>query len=108
MEQIPLDHLFTESRQTAHVRGKFLSPSVVESLLQASRDIRLVEARVGSKLRWYPRGDYGFWYHRVREHAAEPDNRVSPEDFPDSMYYFISEWHDLASGDRVLLCEEHH
>jgi|GEM_PF-1091559 len=108
VSRMPLDHLFTEAGRTAHVRGKFLTPAAVESLLRASRDYRLVEAQMGTQLRWYPRGDYGFWYHRARPHAADPNKRISLDDFPDAMFYFVSEWHDSASGERVLLYEEHH
>lgn len=108
ISRLPLDHLFTEAGRTAHVRGEFLTPAAVEDLLQASLDYRLVEAQMGAQLRWYPRGDYGFWYRRARQHAAEPDNRRSLDDFPDSRCYFISEWLDSASGDRVLLYEEQH
>jgi len=106
--RMPLDHLFTETGRTAHVRRKFLGPAAVEALLRASRDYRLVEARMGDPLHWYARGDYEFWHHGARQHAAEPDNRISLDDFPESRCYFISEWCDAASGDRVLLYEEQH
>ena len=105
---IPIDHLFTEAGRTAHVRGDFLTPEAVEALLRVSRDLRLVEARIGSQLCWYPRGDYSFWYRRASRHAADPDNRKALDEFPVSTCYFVSEWLDSATDDRVLLYEEHH
>lgn len=105
---MPLDCLYTEAGLTPHVRGKFLTPAATEALLVTSREYHLVEAKMNVPLRWYSRGDYGFWYHRARKHAAAPENRRSLDDFPDSMCYFISEWLDTVSGDRVLLFEAHH
>jgi hypothetical protein len=105
---MPLDRLFTEAGFTAHVRGEALAPALVEALLHSSHNYALVEARIGAPLRWYDSGDYGFWYHCVRHHAAEPDNQRSLDEFPDSRCYFVSLWRDSGRGDQVLLCEEHH
>lgn len=106
--RMPLDQLWTPSGLTRHIRGTALGAAEVEARLTASQDYQLVEARMGSQLRWYPRGHYGFWQKKARRHAAEPDEVRPLDDFPDSHCYFISEWHDAGTGDGVLLFEEHH
>lgn len=106
--RMPVEQLFTESGPTRHARGELLASATVDALLDSSRGYSLVEACIGSPLRWYPRGDYGFWYHHARQRGAEPDNRRPLDDFPDSRCYFVSEWHDSERDDRVLLYEEHH
>jgi hypothetical protein len=106
--RIPLEELWTASGRTGHVCQRFLSPDEVESLLRGIPDLQLVEARISEELRWYPRGDYGFWRRRARQHAADPNSPQSLDDFPDSMFYFVSEWVDEESQDRVLLFEQYH
>jgi hypothetical protein len=80
----------------------------VAQLLAQHRDIRLAEAQLDMELRWYQRGDYGFWHHHARPHLAAPDNHLPLDEFPDGMCYFASEWLEPASGDRVILFEQHH
>jgi hypothetical protein len=106
--RMPLDQLWTTRGVTRHIRRAALGAAEVEVRLSESRDYELVEARMGSELRWYPRGHYGFWREVARSHAAEPDKVRPLDDFPDSRCYFISEWQDAETGDSVLLFEEHH
>jgi hypothetical protein len=106
--RMPLDQLWTQRGITRHLRGAALGAAEVESRLRASQDYELVEARMGSQLRWYPRGHYGFWKEKARRQTAEPGNVRSLDDFLDSRCYFISEWHDAGTGHGVLLFEEHH
>ena len=105
---MPIDHLFDEAGRTAHSREKAITREAVESLLRDSPGYRLVVAQMGTQMRWYPRGDYSFWYRHARPHTADPHGRSSLDDFPDSTLYFVSEWYDPSSGERVLLFEEHH
>ena len=104
----PLDELWTENGPLHNKRQRYISSTEVEILLKQSPDITLVEARVAEPLQWHPRGDYSFWRNKARHHAADPDKSHSLDDFPDSMFYFISEWLDEASQDRILLFELHH
>lgn len=106
--RIPLEQLWTPEGPANHILLRHLSPDDVESLLKTTPNLRLVEARIAEELRWYPRGDYKFWRDQARNHAAHPDTSQSLDDFPDSMFYFISEWLDEASQDRILLFELHH
>jgi hypothetical protein len=108
VSRMPVEELWSMAGSTRHLRLRSLTTDDVEPLLKAFPDLRLVEARIGEELRWYPHGDYGFWYHRAQLHAAEPDNRRSLDEFPDSMCYFVSEWVEAESQDRVLLFEQHH
>jgi len=105
---MPIDQLFNDAGLTPHIRGEYLGPEAIEAVLRSSRDIRLVEAHIGVPLRWYRRGDYGFWYHCARQHAAEPDGGCSLDDFPDSRCYFVSMWRSPNGGEQVLLFEVHH
>ena len=106
--RIPLEQLWTSEGPTNHTPLRDLSPDEVESLLKTTPDLRLVEARIAEELRWHPRGDYRFWRDHARNHAAHPDKPQPLDDFPDSMLYFVSEWLDEASQDRILLFELHH
>ena len=106
--RMPLDQLWTIAGPTPHTRQRSLSPDEVSSLLKTYPDLRLVEAQIGADLRWYDRGDYGFWHHRARSHAAEPKNRRPLDEFPDSMCYFVSEWLAPGPPDPVLLFEQYH
>lgn len=106
--RIPLEQLWNPAGPTAHIRLRHLSPDDVECLLKAVPDLHLVEARIAEELRWYPRSDYRFWRDKARHHAAHPDKSHSLDDYPDSTLYFVSEWLDEESQDRVLLFEEHH
>ncbi len=106
--RIPLEQLWTTTGPTAHVCLRHLSPNEVESLLKVDPDLRLVEARIAEELRWYPRGDYRFWRDKARDHAADSEKPHSLDEFPDSMLYFVSEWLEDGSQDRVLLFEQYH
>ncbi|MCW1925870.1 hypothetical protein OKA05_25145 [Luteolibacter arcticus] len=105
---MPLEELWTIAGRTGHVRLRHLTGSEVESLLKTFPDLRLVEAQLAAELRWYPRGDYGFWRQHARIHAAEPGNQRPLHDFPDSMCYIVSEWVETATQDQVLLFEQYH
>jgi hypothetical protein len=108
VSQLPLDHLFNAEGSLDYVRGESLTSAAVESVLQGSRECCLVEAKIGEPLHWQARGDYGFWYRGAREHTAEPDQRMPLGDFADARCYFVSEWLEPSSGNRVLLFEEYH
>jgi hypothetical protein len=87
----PLAHLWDFAGDwTGHARIRELCSEEIETLLAEADHYRLVEARVGAELRWYPRGDYGFWHHHAKLH----------------MRYAASEWGDAETGDRAILLQE--
>jgi hypothetical protein len=97
----PLEHLWTPAGYwTAHTRTRELSTSEVDALLAESSHYRLVEARTRAELRWYPRGDYGFWYRHAKLHMQVPTEAPQP------LRYTASEWIDTDTGDRAILLQE--
>ena len=97
----PLDHLWTpRGYWTAHIRIRELSVSEVDALLVQSSQYRLVEARTGAQLRWYPRGNYGFWHHHAKL------TMKAPTEGPPPLRYTASEWTDAETGECVILFQQ--
>ena len=94
MPDHPLEYLWTPSGYgTDHARTRSLSAEDVDALLVESNAYRLVEARTGAELHWYPRGDYGFWRHSGKVHVRERG-------------YTASEWLDSDTTDRAILLQQ--
>lgn len=86
----PLDHLWNSACcWTQHERLPDLRPDEIDAMLAASIHYRLVEARTGCKLRWYPPGNYGFWHHRAKLLGL----------------YAASEWVDVEANEHVILLQ---
>jgi len=78
----------------------------IRDLLRAGR-IRFVVADVGAALHWVPEADcFDVWKTEVQPHLAEPDQRVSLEQFPGQYAYFASQWDDGATP-IILLSKAH-
>ena len=87
----PLDRLWTRKGYwTNHERVRELSSTEVDRLLEQLEKYRLVEAREGAELRWYPRGSYGFWHHHAKV----------------QLRCVASEWFDAEINDRVIVLQE--
>src|SRR4030095_16307325 len=94
----PLEYLWTPAGYwTPHERTRALSATEVDALLSGSNDYRLVEAKTGAELRWYLRGDYGFWHHHAKLHMRELI------ELPQQWGYAASEWLDTDTGDGIIL-----
>ncbi len=101
MPDRPLEYLWTPAGYwTSHERTCCLSAEEVDALLAESNDYRLVEAKFGAELRWYQRGDYGFWYHHAKRHMREFAEGHQ------SLRYVASEWLDIDTGDRAILLQQ--
>lgn len=96
----PLEYLWTPAGYwTPHEHMRSLSALEIDRLLAESSVYRLIEARTGAQLRWYSRGDYGFWYHHAKLH-------LQPAEVTPQKSYAASEWFDPDAGDRVILFQQ--
>lgn len=94
MSDQPLEYLWTPAGYwTDHERTRSLSAEDLDVLLAESNNYRLVEAKTGAELRWYRRGEYGFWHHCAKLQMQERG-------------YAASEWIDSDTGERAILLQQ--
>src|SRR6266404_9389569 len=90
--QMPLHELWNDHGVVRADMVRYLSSSDIIELLREG-SVRFVIADVGHRLQWVsPTVSYDFWKSEAKMHIAEPNIKLSLEDFPDEYCYFATEW----------------
>ena len=105
--QLPAEELWTDAGPVGSTRERPLSAADLRELLAAG-PVRFVFLNVGDKPEWVPLSQcFVFWKHEIKPHLAEPDARVSSDEFPGGYCYRASEWSAVDDVPIVVL-EKHH
>jgi hypothetical protein len=103
----PLEELWTEAGPLEATPGEYLDEAAIVRRLQAGK-VQFVMATIGGKPEWIPLDDcFRYWKNEVKPHLADPDSRVSLNEYDQGYCYFARLWSVKDAADVVVL-EMHH